>query len=262
MQSFSLSLPFGNLSALRLNPQGTRLCIMLHGYRDSAQTMLPLAHDFVEKGYEVVLFDLPLHGKTTFTNEFYTQENVADTLLYLLEHNTKPFSLLGYSLGGRLVLVSLPFLAKANKTPDCLFLLAPAGCPQNPIHYYIEMPLFLKKAVQYIANRSNILLYLAFFLYKINFLGKFELAFAEKQLSNPEQRDLMFMWWQSLSFLLLDFDRINAVIKQKNITNIMFFGTKDTVLPANSAAFFSEKLLHTRLDLQEATHRSILSVKF
>jgi pimeloyl-ACP methyl ester carboxylesterase len=262
MIQFTLPLPFGNLTALRLNPQGKRLCIMLHGYRDTAQTMLPIAQHFVANGYEVVLLDLPLHGTSTFTRDVYTAENLAATLLFILQHNTKPFSLLGYSLGGRLALVSLPFLAQAHHTPEQLFLLAPAGCPQNPIHHYIEMPLFLKKAVQHIANHSSIFIHLARFLHKIKLLGKFELAFTEKQLNNPEQRKLLFIWWQSLSFLLLDFDKINAVIKQNNIRNFMFFGTKDNILPAQSAAFFTKNLLHTHIAHHQATHRSILETFF
>lgn len=231
---------------------------MLHGYRDTAETMLPLAQNFAEKGYEVVIFDLPLHGTSTWHKPLYAAADVAATILLILKKSNKPFSLLGYSLGGRLALVSLPLLAQAQKTPENVWLLAPAGCPQNALHYYIEMPLFLKKAIQYIADSSRILVHCARFLYNIKLLGKFELAFAERQLGSPDERKLVFMWWQSLSYLLLDFGRINKIIKANKIQILMFFGNNDVVLPQKSAAFFQKNLLYSSVEIHDATHRSIL----
>ena len=168
MQFFDVILPQGVLSAARLNPDGERLCIMLHGYGDSLKTMQNIANQWLAKNYEVIVFDMPFHGTSLWKPAIYSEKDVADTLLFLLQQNQKPFDLLGYSLGGRLALASITHLAKAQKTPENVWLVAPAGAPQNWLHQYIEMPLLLKKWIAKLTRNSAFLLNIANFLYQNN----------------------------------------------------------------------------------------------
>jgi pimeloyl-ACP methyl ester carboxylesterase len=262
MLPFEIILPKGRLTAARFNPNGERLCIVLHGYGDNLRTMQNIAEQWTAQNYEVIVFDLPFHGTSHWQSDIYSESDVTETLLFLLKNNTKPFDLIGYSLGGRLVLASITLLAKAQKTPENVWLLATAGAPQNWLHQYIEMPLFLKKIVAKLAENSGFLLKLANFLYKKNIISKFELAFAEKYLGDATRRKMMFAWWFSLAYLQLDFKNINAVIIAKNIKCHLFFGKNDNVLPPNSDVFYIKNLQHTSFKYEEATHRSIINTVF
>jgi pimeloyl-ACP methyl ester carboxylesterase len=260
MEVFDIKLPQGKLAAARLNAQGERLVILLHGYGDTYNMMLPLAQQFVAKNCEVVLFDLPFHGESAWEGEVFGAAEVAQTLLLLLQNNQKPFELLGYSLGGRLVLASLPLLAKAEYLPENVYLVATAGAPQNFVHRYIEMPLFLKKVTWFVADKTHFLLSCAQFLYKKNLISKFEMAFTEKYLGDAKRRKMMFVWWFSLSFLNIDYKTINGLFLQKNIAIYLFFGENDTVLPKNSALFYKKNLQHTAIKYLDATHRNMVNI--
>ena len=257
MENFDIILPQGRLSAVRLNAQGERLVVVLHGYGDTYNMMLSVAEQFVAKNCEVVLFDLPLHGTSAWTDKVFGAAEVAETLLFLLKNNTKPFDLLGYSVGGRLALCAVPLLAKAEKIPENVYLLAPAGAPQNVVHNYIEMPLFLKKVTWFLVEKTGFWLPFARFLYKKNVISKFEMAFVEKYLGNVEKRNMMFVWWLSLSFLKIDFEAINVLFLQKKMKIHLFFGENDTILPKNTVGFYKKNLLHTSCKNIVATHRNM-----
>lgn len=80
--------------------------VLLHGFTGSTETWRPLMSE-LEKGFRVIVIDLPGHGQTDAPSEAerYLMECVADDLVNLLEQlDAAPAHWLGYSMGGRLAL--------------------------------------------------------------------------------------------------------------------------------------------------------------
>jgi predicted nuclease of restriction endonuclease-like (RecB) superfamily len=109
----------------------------------------------------------------------YTQVLKAELIGHILrtEEHITSFEFAGYSLGGRIILAALHLLPLQ---PRVLYLLASAGAPQNWLHRYIEMPVFMKKMLEKASKRPHFLIKTSQFLQKKGIISSFQHAFVEK----------------------------------------------------------------------------------
>ncbi len=105
---------------------GEKLLICLHGFGESALHFKCLAPALGDT-YTIIALDMPLHGKT--------EDDLPALIAQLLEqHGRQRFSLMGYSMGGRLALC---VIEKMAAQVDELILLAPDGLKNNPWHLFV-----------------------------------------------------------------------------------------------------------------------------
>lgn len=124
--------PYGSLRVYEWGPENGRKVLLVHGISNPCIALGAVAHGLADKGCRVMMFDLPGRGysdtpvPTPHSNRLYTT-----TILLALTSsplswtgNGETFSLIGYSLGGGIVVnftSYFPFLISS------LVLLAPAG---------------------------------------------------------------------------------------------------------------------------------------
>ena len=78
--------------------------VFLHGYLENLKIWFDLS-DEISKNYQVVLIDLPGHGKSENLSETNTMEMMADKVIEVLDFlKIKNFSLCGHSMGGYVTL--------------------------------------------------------------------------------------------------------------------------------------------------------------
>ena len=93
--------------------------VFLHGFTGSSATWTAIVEPLKDK-FKTVTIDLTGHGKTmapTNPNRYSMDEQIADLEALFSELNLKSFTLVGYSMGGRIA------LAYANKYPTKVLLL-------------------------------------------------------------------------------------------------------------------------------------------
>jgi pimeloyl-ACP methyl ester carboxylesterase len=119
---------------------GPRLLFCFHGYGESADTFSFLTES-LGMDYTLVAFDLPFHGQTHGQTDWQRGSLFFDPagLLTQMEEissglpgRTAPWTLLGYSMGGR---VALHLLQLAPEKIGKLVLLAPDGLRMNPWYW-------------------------------------------------------------------------------------------------------------------------------
>lgn len=90
------------------------IVVLLHGFTGTSSTWTEISALFKDK-YKVVAVDLTGHGKTTIPSDpsrYSMAEQVADLETLFTEMNLAHFTLVGYSMGGRIA------LAYTHRYPD------------------------------------------------------------------------------------------------------------------------------------------------
>ena len=104
-----------------VNPQGTKTLVLLHGFTGSTKTWQHVVRH-LPKSVRCILVDLIGHGQTSAPENvaLYSMTNQVDTLHELLQQlQVEKFTLLGYSMGGR---VALSYAVKYPETIEQLVL--------------------------------------------------------------------------------------------------------------------------------------------
>jgi uncharacterized protein len=95
----------------------TRTIIFLHGYAGSCDPDLKYVPFFHEKGFNVVMFDFRAHGRSdgAFTSMGYLEkQDCLAAVDFALSKGSRSIGLLGFSMGGRVALLTAPEAPKVK----------------------------------------------------------------------------------------------------------------------------------------------------
>jgi pimeloyl-ACP methyl ester carboxylesterase len=143
--SEKLQFPFlgYRIAGYRWNKGGKRRVLICHGFESSATNFAAYVEPLVIKGYEVLMFDAPAHGRSsgrTINVIIYR-----DLIKYVHEKFGPVNCFMGHSFGG---LASCLALAELEHTHDTkLALVAPASRTETAIDQFFSL-LQLSKAVR------------------------------------------------------------------------------------------------------------------
>src|SRR6218665_4013843 len=126
-QSGILKYKDNEIHCLRMG-EGSKLLIAFHGFGNEAQLFIPLASALATE-YTTVSIDLPGHGLTRWQDPYFGKKDLMAIIQGIKnDFAVEKFSLLGFSLGGRIC------LNIAEQQPNGivrLVLLAPDGLEKN-----------------------------------------------------------------------------------------------------------------------------------
>ncbi len=108
MQLNEMIIPINGIDyyVRRSNNHTLPVIVLLHGFTGSTGTWSEVI-DLLKENYHMVAIDLIGHGKTTAPldpNRYSMEEQIADLEALFNELNIPEFTLLGYSMGGRIAL--------------------------------------------------------------------------------------------------------------------------------------------------------------
>ncbi|MES1218669.1 MAG: alpha/beta fold hydrolase, partial [Bacteroidota bacterium] len=106
----------------RWNHPANHKALILHGFDSSAVNFEQYVQPLLKKGYEVLAFDAPAHGKSGGT--IITVPAYRDMILYIYEHYGPIQSFMAHSMGGLALALAMEKIKHDNKTR--VALIAPA----------------------------------------------------------------------------------------------------------------------------------------
>ena len=124
--------------------------LILHGWGSSSDSWIKIQHMLAEKGYQVVVPDLPGFGKTPAPKEIWGVEEYANFVnQFAGKFGFEKFVLAGHSFGGQ---TAIQFAVQHPEKVEKLVLIAAAGVRRTPG--------VAKKLVIAVAKLVSFLLYL------------------------------------------------------------------------------------------------------
>lgn len=238
--------------------QGPKTLIAFHGYGQDKTCYRQLAHNLGNE-YTLYSFDLPYHGQNLWnhTQVFLTPESCQQTIQrFIQEKNIQNFSLLGFSIGCKIIFGLLP--AFASRIPE-VFLIAPDGIREN-IWYKTAMSLpctsyLLKKIITHPGFLKN----MAFWGRKTGLLSVATTRFALGQLRTPAQRQRLLLTWLAFKKLRCKPSQIAQMMNEQDISMFFFAGRYDRIVSTKKINYITRYLKTHKIKIFPKGHTQLIN---
>ncbi|TDW99629.1 alpha/beta fold hydrolase [Dinghuibacter silviterrae] len=228
--------------------QGPGVIIALHGFGERALSFEHWGRSLPE-GFSLYAPDLPLHGDSRWEGPF-----TVDHLHELLRRITvTPFTLCGFSMGGRLC---LSYVQARPENIHRLVLLAPDGLKVNFWYWLATQTQTGNRLFRYTMQHP------AWFLGSIRTLGALHLInrgivkYVHRHLGEAAQRQALYDIWTCMRTFRPDLEAVKNRIRTQGLPVRLIFGRYDRIIQPSQGYRFQEGLgEHCRLTELSAGHQ-------
>ncbi len=234
--------------------RGEKLLFCFHGFGETAFSFSVLEAALGNK-YTLVSIDLPLHGLTKWEDPFFLKDDLKNIIsLFLKRFDRKRFSLMGFSLGGKMVIGALKELPELI---DEVFLIAPDGLRKNILYNISIYSAWGRKLfLNLVKHPEKYFAFVRFFAW-LKFIPLSLESFLVAQLSTEEKRQFSFDVW----YCIKDFDTgvktARQLLNENKIHSYLFFGEFDKVIRPVFGKRFVRGLNNTQLVILPKGHHLV-----
>ncbi|MBN9482473.1 MAG: hypothetical protein BGO70_17995 [Bacteroidetes bacterium 43-93] len=232
---------------------GSKVLLAFHGYGNDAAMLLPLAR-YIGDEFTLICVNLPHHGSSYWSANAYLEPS---DLYLILKHvkeltGVSQFSLLGYSMGGR---VCLKMAELYPESIDKVVLLASDGLSFNTFYYFLTRTTPGKYLFNSFLNRPKHYMHLIELARRRNWIDASRYKFAMQYLKEEADRQFLLRVWPSMAYLIPDYKKLKKAVEQYGIELHLFMGIYDKVIPVSMGKQFVENHSIGKLHIVEKGHR-------
>ncbi len=233
--------------------KGDELLLCFHGFGERASHFRCM-----EAGlgniFTIVALDMPFHGNTAWReNRPLEKTDLAALTEKILEKFGKQtFSLMGYSMGGRLALCVTEQLASRVKH---LILVAPDGLKNNPWHMFATQTRVGNRIFSYNTHHPAVFFRLLTLWRRWGFLNESVYKFAYHRMDKPEKRLLVYNVWTIMRRMMPSVKRCKKLLAQFGIDTVLAFGRYDRVIPPAIGERFADGSFPCKILVLEKGHQ-------
>ncbi|MBS1605284.1 MAG: alpha/beta hydrolase [Bacteroidetes bacterium] len=239
-----------------LGGSGSRLLICLHGYGESAASF-----DFIETAlgnhFTLLAIDFPFHGDTEWKDGLYFEpRDLVEMLLTIAPRpdgvadarsHTPPWTLLGYSMGGR---IALHLLELIPDRIDRLVLLAPDGLTMNPWYWLATQTVAGNRLFRFTMDHPQWFFTLLRAANRLKWVNPGIYKFTHRYVDDDRVRHELYTRWTTMRGFRPRLATIRNIILAQKITVFLFYGRYDRIILAKRGERFRhgiEAQCHLRL---------------
>ncbi|WP_291910749.1 alpha/beta hydrolase [Chitinophaga sp. CB10] len=254
MPEFYLPYKKSRLHGIR-EGNGNQLLICLHGFGESAAHFRPLVAELSE-AFTIIGLDMPLHGKTEWQeNRGFEKSDLTAVISILMEqHGFQRFSLLGYSMGGRLALCAVETMAAKL---DRLIMVAGDGLRNNPWHLFVTQTSIGNRLFKYNTYHPQFFFRLIKIWRKLGLLNESIYKFVLHRMDQPEKRIQVYEIWTNLRKMMPDQQRCRRLLAQYQVQTLLIFGKYDRVIPPELGTRFVDGSFPSKMIVLDKGHQLI-----
>jgi pimeloyl-ACP methyl ester carboxylesterase len=241
----------------RYSGSGPNAVLCFHGFGTFARTFDWLAAHVPEHTF--IAFDLPFHGETSWINGNTFMPGDMIEIISLCPHIKNPtFSLMGYSMGGRICLQLLQMIP-AQVTN--LVLLAPDGLHLNPWYWFATQTSLGNRFFKHVMEQPQRFINTLKIASSYNLLNKGVMKFVDRYLEDDHIRSQVYQVWTAFRKFKPNLSQVTQLINQHNIPVHLIYGRYDTIIPQTPGEkFFHGLKTRKKMDVLETGHQ-ILHVR-
>jgi pimeloyl-ACP methyl ester carboxylesterase len=239
--------------------EGPRVLFAFHGFNNRAEDFRALGI-FLGKEYKIVALNLFFHGASRAREELvergFSAADLKEMFLELTDRfPAEQYTLLGFSLGGRIVLKIVELFPEKTGR---VVLLAPDGIRISSFYRFLTGTRpgrwLFRKAVSDPFLFSRI----ALFLRKTNVVNEKRYQFALKNFDTNQKREQVYLIWMIFRKIFSDRKAMRKLIKKYEVRFDLFFGAYDKIIPPAIGVKFVQGLEEwVKLHLPESGHRML-----
>ncbi len=220
---------------------GEQLLIAFHGFDRHASDFKVFESSLGFK-YKIISFNLFYHGNSLITKANLKKEftlldlkGLIDELLR--ERHQNEFSLLAYSLGGKIALCCIQLYP--GKIRD-VYLFAPDGIVIPWWYTFASNNKIGQGLFKTISNNSELFLKFTKLLQKSGIITEKLFKFVSYQMGTEERREKIYNIWLIFRKIIPDIHKIQKIINSYDINIQLFFGKFDVVIPLKLGVYFAK----------------------
>lgn len=208
---------------------GEKPLLCFHGFNRS-----PWDYRVFEKElgsiYTFYSFYLFFYGESrVIEKDSITKKEFRELLLkFLDEQKIEKFSVMGFSLGGRLALMLTELFPERIEE---VFLLAPDGLKKNSWHHQGLSSIAGRRLFKYLVESPVFFFKIASVLKKRKLIPESLYNFALFHMENEEKRKKVYNVWMAMRKLIPDLKKIFQAAKEYALQIHIIFGKYDKVIP-------------------------------
>jgi len=232
---------------------GKKLLIAFHGYGNDAD-IFSIFEPYLQNEYSVVAFDLPHHGKSKWRNDhIFKWEYMVEIIDTLKKaYKVDKFSLLGYSIGGR---ISLSIIEHMPQVIDKVLLIAPDGLAFTPIYHFTVVNPFSRGFFKNVVERPQKVIRMMDWMRDKKWVKTSTHRFAMQYLESKESRTDLVQRWTCLKELVPERKRVKKIIKKYKVPITIYVGAFDKVIAPGKAQKFKDGLDTVHVHILNKGHR-------
>lgn len=206
---------------------GSKHIIFFHGFGQDHRAFGSWVTD--ESTYTYILLDLPFHGGSDFNESPIDHAFWYQIVLALLrEEDIENFTLVAFSLGGKLALSTLMTLGDKI---DRLVLIAPDGVYVSP-WYRLSTNRFFKPIFRYLMTHDHMLRLIVSIVENLHITKSSVVKFARRELHDKSNRIRVYKSWVFLKPLGFSGDEVRSLLANRDLRITLILGEWDQVIPA------------------------------
>jgi len=235
---------------------GEKVLFVFHGYGHTHKNMKAI-EECLSSEYRIYSFDLFFHGfsEWNYDDSQLTKDHWFSIMqAFLAENNIEKFSLLGFSLGGKVALTTLELMPdKIEK----LFLIAPDGLKYN-IWYNMITSGILKSLFKMTVSKPIIFETAVKILNKLKLADKSTLRFAATQMNSKEKRRRVYYSWTVYKGLNPDIHFITQQLNKTATPVVAYLGRYDRIIKPEVVLEFTSQLKNCKTHQLNSGHNNLL----
>ncbi len=253
LQSFTLPLRRSVVHGWKMG-DGARCVIAFHGFSENALAFKEL-WPAMPADTMLVALDFPYHGYTDWREESFTPDDLHQLVQQLLHRfQVTRFSLMGFSMGGRLALSLVPRVAHQL---DRLILLAPDGIQTHKVFDMAVYPVWGRWAFRLVTKKPQLFFFAVRMLYRSGRLSRFIYEFTINHMDTAEKRHRIFHTWQSLKHFVPDIPAVQEILRAHRVPVHLLFGATDQVIRPAIGKRFVRQMPEATLDIVPKGHKLV-----
>lgn len=211
--------------------EGPEILLCFHGYGEKAGAFEFLAK-YAGSQYTIYAIDLPYHGSTDWKEGLPFEEKDLEEIVKSIL-STKPsaqvirFTLLGFSLGGRVA------LSLYQSRPDWIakmILLAPDGLKVNFWYWLSTQTRLGNKFFAFTLKHPGWFFGFLKLFNSIGLVNSSIFKFVNYYIGNEEVRNLLYARWTALRKLKPDLSKIKTHIRERGTPVNLVYGQHDRII--------------------------------
>lgn len=235
---------------------GNNVLLCLHGYGETEHS-----YHFLEKylpaGFRIIAVDLPFHGKTQWKEEkeFTVRQLIAivDVIFEALSISGTSFTLLGFSMGGRMALSILQAIPhRVNK----MILLAPDGLKVNFWYWLATQTSIGHGLFRFTMKYPGWFFSLLKAGNALRLINPSVYKFTRHYVDNGTLRRQLFQRWSGLRKIKPRLESIKVKIANHKMPVVLVYGKYDRIIRHERGSKFSKGIeTYCKLIITESGHQ-------
>jgi pimeloyl-ACP methyl ester carboxylesterase len=212
---------------------GSQPVFCFHGYGEDA-TAFAFLDEQAPPSFSYLAIDLPFHGLTEWKETVdFTVTDLVEIVRLLLAQTTKNdtpvprFSVLGFSLGGR---IALSLTEAMPAQIEKLVLLAPDGLKVNAWYWLATQTILGNKLFAFTMKHPGWFFSLLKLLNKLRLVNASIFKFVNYYIGDPRARDLLYNRWTGLRRISPNLSTIKKDIRQHHTPVRILYGKHDRII--------------------------------